>query len=132
MNKNKRSSHQHDESMWKGATQAVFLNARKLRTTMTKAEELLWESLKGNKLNGQKFRRQHPVGVYIADFYNHKNKLVIEIDGDYHDTEEQQLKDIERTKFLEYNGLRVIRFKNEEVVSNLNYVLERIKEELFI
>jgi len=131
MNKNKRSSHQHDESMWKGAPQKVFLNARELRNNMTKAEELLWESLKGNKLNGQKFRRQHPVGVYIADFYNHKNKLIIEIDGDYHDTEEQKLKDIERTKFLEYNGLRVIRFKNEEVLSNLSFVLERIEEELF-
>jgi very-short-patch-repair endonuclease len=97
---------------------------------MTKAEEVLWEVLRGNKLNGHKFRRQHPIGLYIVDFYNHKNNLVVEVDGDYHDTEDQKLKDIERTKFLEFNGLKVIRFKNDDVLSDLSFVLEKIQEEL--
>ncbi len=130
MNKNKRSNPQYDDSMWKGAPQDLFLKAQDLRRRMTKAEEVLWEALRGNKLNGHKFRRQHPVGLYVVDFYNHKNKLVVELDGGYHDTEDQKLKDIERSRFLEFNGLKVIRFKNDVVLSDLSFVLEKIQEEL--
>ena len=129
---NKKNDLQHQDSMWKGAPKELFLKAKDLRNRMTSAELLLWEALKGNKLNGQKFRRQHPIGIYIVDFYNHKNKLVIEIDGEYHDSEEQKIKDFEREEFLHFNGLKIVRFKNETIVNNLSKVLERINDEIII
>jgi len=128
----KENDLQHQDSMWKGAPQEIFLKAKDLRRKMTKAELILWDELKGNKLNGQKFRRQHPIGIYIVDFYNHKNKLVIEIDGEYHNTEEQKIKDIEREQFLLFNGLKIIRFKNETIISNLSEALEIINSELLL
>jgi very-short-patch-repair endonuclease len=132
MKKDKKNDNQHDDSMWKGAPAEIFLKAKELRDRMTTAEQILWEAVKGNKLNGQKFRRQHPIGFYIVDFYNHKNKLVIELDGGYHENEEQKIKDVEREKNLNFNGLKVIRFKNELVINNLSFVLEKINEELLI
>ncbi len=132
MKKDKKNDNQLDDSMWKGAPAEIFLKAKELRDSMTTAEQILWEAVKGNKLNGLKFRRQHPIGLYIVDFYNHKNKLVIELDGGYHENEEQKIKDIEREKNLNFNGLKVIRFKNELVINNLPFVLEKINEELLI
>jgi very-short-patch-repair endonuclease len=128
----KENDLQHQDSMWKGAPQEIFLKAKDLRSKMTKAESILWHALRGNKLNGQKFRRQHPLGIYIVDFYNHKNKLVIEIDGEYHNTEEQKIKDIEREQFLLFNGLKIIRFKNETIINNLSEALEIINSELLL
>ena len=104
----------YDDGMWKGAPKSSFGKALDLRNRETEAEKLLWEELRGNKVNGLKFRRQHPVSLFIADFYCHKLKLVVEIDGEYHFTKEQILKDKERTEILNSNGLEVIRFKNEE------------------
>jgi len=132
MKKDKKNDNQHDDSMWKGAPAELFSKAKELRDRMTNAEQILWEAVKGNKLNGHKFRRQHPIGLYIVDFYNHKNKLVIELDGGYHENEEQKIKDLEREKNLNFNGLKVIRFKNELVINNLSFVLEKIREELLI
>ena len=68
----------HDEGMWKGAPSDSFTKAQFLRRNETKAEKLLWEKLRNNQLEGLKFRRQHPVNIYIADFYCHKLKLIIE------------------------------------------------------
>jgi very-short-patch-repair endonuclease len=116
------------DNMWKGATQNIFLNAKKLRENATGAEEFLWSSLKNNQLEGLKFRRQHPISIYIADFYCHKLKLIIEIDGGYHFSEEQKKLDEERTKDLEFQGLKVIRFTNDEVLFKLPEVLIEIKE----
>jgi very-short-patch-repair endonuclease len=132
MKKDKKSQLQNDDSMWKGAPPESFLKAKELRNRLTNAEKILWEEIKGNKFNGQKFRRQHPIGIYIVDFYNHKNKLVIEIDGAYHDNAEQKLIDFTREEFLKLNGLKVIRFKNESITQNLSFVLEKINEELVI
>ncbi|RAR46466.1 endonuclease domain-containing protein [Flavobacterium lacus] len=132
MKKDKKSQLQNDDSMWKGAPPESFLKAKELRNRLTNAEKILWEELKGNKFNGQKFRRQHPIGIYIVDFYNHKNKLVMEIDGGYHDNAEQKLIDFTREEFLKLNGLKVIRFKNESITQNLSFVLEKINEELLI
>jgi len=95
---------------------------------MTQAESLLWEALKGKQLDGLKFRRQHPVHLYIADFYCHKLRLIIEIDGAYHNFEKQQLLDKQRTLDLESQGLKVIRFTNWEVENNLKGVLIRIRK----
>ncbi len=120
----------HDEGMWKGAPSDSFSKAQFLRRNETKAEKLLWEKLRNNQLEGLKFRRQHPVNIYIADFYCHKFKLIIELDGDYHNQEEQKQKDEVRTEVLRLNGLKIIRFKNEEVEQDINQVLTTIKNKI--
>jgi very-short-patch-repair endonuclease len=116
------------DNMWKGAPPQIFSNAKKLRENPTEAEELLWLALKNNQVNDYKFRRQHPISIYIADFYCHKLKLVIEIDGEYHLSEEQQVLDKERTANIEFNGVKVIRFTNEEVLLKLPEVINKIKD----
>ena len=120
----------HDDGMWKGAPSDLFSKAQFLRRNETIAEKLLWEKLRNNQLEGLKFRRQHPVNIYIADFYCHKFKLIIELDGDYHNQEEQKQKDEVRTEVLRLNGLKIIRFKNEEVEQDINQVLITIKNKI--
>ena len=120
----------HDEGMWKGAPSDLFSKAQFLRRNETIAEKLLWEKLRNNQLGGLKFRRQHPVNIYIADFYCHKFKLIIELDGDYHNQEEQKQKDEVRTEVLRLNDLKIIRFKNEEVEQDINQVLITIKNKI--
>ena len=120
----------HDEGMRKGAPSDSFTKAQFLRRNETKAEKLLWEKLRNNQLEGLKFRRQHPVNIYIADFYCHKFKLIIELDGDYHNQEEQKQKDEVRTEVLGLNDLKIIRFKNEEVEQDINQVLITIKNKI--
>ena len=100
--------------------------ARELRKQDTPAEQILWESVRNRKLNGIKFRRQHPLGRFILDFYAPESKLVVELDGGIYIGNEEM--DSERTKFLEAYGNRVIRFTNEEVQGNLADVLARIHE----
>ena len=116
------------DNMWKGASSQIFSYAKKLRENQTEAEELLWLALKNNQVDGYKFRRQHPISKYIADFYCHSLKLVIEIDGGYHLTEEQQDLDKKRTANIEFQGLKVIRFSNEEILLKLPEVIIKIKE----
>ena len=120
----------HDDGMWKGAPSDLFSKAQFLRRNETIAEKLLWEKLRNNQLGGLKFRRQHPVNIYIADFYCHKFKLIIELDGDYHNQEEQKQKDEVRTEVLRLNDLKIIRFKNEEVEQDINQVLTTIKNKI--
>ena len=112
-----------------GADRLVFQNAEALRNKMTAAEILLWGHLKGNQL-GTKFRRQHPLGIYIADFYSHQHKLVIELDGSIHNNPEIAANDIQRQINLEADGLKVLRFKNDRIFNQLEKVLSTIKEEL--
>lgn len=100
------------------------------RLNPTPAEEIMWEQLSNKKLGGYKFRREHIIGMYIADFVCLRENLVIEIDGGYHDTEEQQEKDQERTEWLQDHGFKVIRFKNEQVLNNIEHVLDKVKEAL--
>jgi very-short-patch-repair endonuclease len=116
------------DNMWKDASGIIFSNAKKLRENPTEAEEVMWLSLRNNQLDGYKFRRQHPLLNYVADFYCHQLKLVIEIDGEYHQTVEQKKLDKERTENIEFQGLKLIRFTNEEVISNISAVLNKIKE----
>ena len=115
------------ENMWKGASSKIFSNAKKLREDSTAAEEKLWLAVKDNQIEGYKFRRQHPISNYIANFYCHALKLVIEIDGEYHLPEEQQLLDEKRTSAIEFQGLKVIRFTNEEILMQLPEVIDKIK-----
>ena len=116
----------HDNSMWKGASPNIFSKANHLRKNMTEAESVLWEKLINKKLLGYKFRRQHPISIYIADFYCHKLKLIIEVDGKYHATTEQQKSDLNRSNDLEFQGLKIIRFSNNDVLNNLPQVLKKI------
>lgn len=100
--------------------------ARKNRENPTLAESYMWSQLKGNSL-GVKFQRQHIIYDYIADFVCLEKKIIIEIDGGYHFTDNQIVKDEDRTDILESFGFKVIRFTNEEVLFNTNNVILEIK-----
>lgn len=115
--------------MFYGASSSIFRNAEKLRANMTECERLLWEELKSNKILGLRFKAQHPVDSFIADFYCHKLKLVIEIDGEYHAENEQVKYDAGRTEEMALHGLKVLRFRNQEVNDNLKQVVEKIRVE---
>lgn len=101
-------------------------NAKRNRDKPTPAEEILWTQLSGKKLEGYKFRRQHIIGDYIADFVCLAKKLVVEIDGAYHSTEEQKALDHARTEYLKNAGYKVVRFFNEEVIGDIESVLRKI------
>ena len=103
--------------------------ARDLRRGMTPAEEKLWEALRGRRLAGLKFRRQHPLDRFILDFYCVDLRLVVEVDGGIHATPDQAARDEERTMWLNALGIRVLRVTNEEVENDLAGVLRRIIEE---
>jgi len=102
-------------------------NARANRNNMTEAESAFWQIVKGNAF-GQRCIRQHIIGDYIVDFLFRKSKLVVEIDGGYHFTEEQKHDDEVRTDWLEHMGYKVIRFTNEEVLFDTEKVINVIKE----
>lgn len=115
--------------MFLGADRLIFQNAESLRYRMTTAEELLWQHLKGKQL-GVKFRRQHPLGIYIADFYCHQHKLVIELDGSIHKLPDVIQNDIIRQNNLVFDGFKVLRFTNEQVINHLEKVLENINTQI--
>jgi very-short-patch-repair endonuclease len=108
----------------------IFSNARALRKEMTRAEKALWGILRSRKLHNFKFRRQHPVQSYIADFFCHQAGLVIELDGDIHENKDIAENDNERTAQLEAQGLVVIRFTNDEVLNDLSSVRLKIEHRL--
>ena len=105
-------------------TANIQKRAKELRQTMTLAENTLWQHLRNKQLNGLKFRRQHPLGPFIADFYCAACRLVIELDGAIHDT--QQAQDAARTEQFEDYGYRVIRFHNDLVLNEIEQVLTAI------
>jgi len=102
--------------------------AGELRREPTPAEQKLWSYLRGNKLNGASFRRQHAIGNYIVDFCSIKAKLIIELDGSQH--LEQEEFDFERTKYLESQGYKVIRFWNNDVMNDIQGVIRVIDDTL--
>lgn len=105
--------------------------AKGRKNNPTEAEKILWEALKGKKLDGYKFRREHIIDEYIADFVCLPQKLIVEVDGGYHNNPEVKEKDAFRDAFLEENfGFRTIRFTNEEVIGNIDSVLSKIEAEL--
>ncbi len=101
-----------------------------LRKEMTPAEAVLWEKIRNKKLDSYKFRRQHPIGIFIADFFCYEAMLVIELDGSIHHEVSQGERDIERTRIINRHGIKVIRFSNEQVLNNLEFVLEAVHKEL--
>lgn len=102
--------------------------AREFRKAPTKGEKILWESLRGKKLDGNKFRRQQPVGYFMVDFYNSTYRLVVEVDGPIHDFQKEA--DRARQEILEELGLAVLRIKSEVVEKNLPMALALIRDSI--
>ncbi|KAB2879375.1 DUF559 domain-containing protein [bacterium] len=96
----------------------------------TRAERLLWQSLRNRGIEGFKFRRQHSVGPFVLDFYCPELKLAIEVDGYSHDSEETKKYDTERQKIIEVYGVRFLRIRDEEVHKNIDKILDRIRSEI--
>jgi very-short-patch-repair endonuclease len=113
-----------------GANKNIQKKAKELRNNETPSEKLLWDKLKNKQLAGFKFRRQHSLKQFIADFYCHKAKLIIELDGEIHNTVQQKERDEGRSYEIEQAGLTVLRFTNDEVKNEIDNVLEKIKTEL--
>jgi len=102
---------------------------KELRNNATISEKRLWKALQKSQLEGRKFRRQHSIGNYIADFYCPSERLIIEIDGAVHNNTINQDHDFKRTLYLESLNNKIIRFTNDEIKNSLELVLERIKIE---
>jgi very-short-patch-repair endonuclease len=117
-------------NMFYGALPIHFELAKKLRDNQTEAELVLCNHLSKIEIKGIRFKRQHPVLYFIADFYCHKAKLIIEVDGGYHNTPEQFSYDKNRDSELESLGLKVIRFTNKQVLTETEEVLKIIENEI--
>ncbi|WP_407185729.1 endonuclease domain-containing protein [Bradyrhizobium centrosematis] len=105
--------------------------AKKLRANTTPHERILWRALKDLPMDGSHFRRQAPIGPYVVDFFLPAKRLVIELDGGHHNEDATAARDLERQRWLEREGYRVIRFWNSEIKADLTAVLERIYVELY-
>jgi very-short-patch-repair endonuclease len=114
--------------MKKHPVEGALARARILRQNMTEAERRVWQILRLHQMNGHKFRRQVPIGRYIADFVCHEARLIVEIDGGHHDR--SSLREAERSGFPQHEGYRILRFWNNEVLANLDGVHETIANEL--
>jgi very-short-patch-repair endonuclease len=101
---------------------SMIPGARQLRKRQASAESVLWSAIRNRKLGGLKFRRQQPMGLFVVDFFCFERLLVVELDGSIHELTAEQ--DAERTRLFEANGLRVIRFANQEVFTNIDHVLQ--------
>ena len=112
---------------------SIYRIARELRQKTTETEKILWNELRGNKL-GIKFRRQSAFILgkyrYVADFYCHDKKLIIEIDGGYHNEEEMKELDKFREEVFDHYSYKVIRFTNKEIKNNIDLVINKIKNEI--
>ena len=111
---------------WRGTIEF----AKENRKNATESEDRLWQELRNRKVNGCKFRRQHPIAGYIPDFVCIEKRLIIEIDGGYHNEGEQKKFDEERSKWLSEHGYRFVRFTNEEILKDPDSVLETIRKAL--
>ena len=113
--------------MYFGAAPAMFRLAKELRKAETEAEKILWDRLRRNQILGMQFRRQHPINVFVADFYCPKIKLVIEVDGSIHEIPEYQAHDIGRSDVLNDFGITVIRFTNEQILEEIDNTISQIE-----
>ena len=121
-----------DYPFYFGATARTLQLAGDLRRAMTEAEKMLWQRLRDRQLNGYRFRRQHPVNEFVVDFFCYEAMLAIEVDGAVHKDSYQQERDTERTRILNRFGIRVVRITNTEVETEMERVIERIKENLLL
>ena len=104
-------------------------NAKENRNSLTEAESVFWQLAKGCGL-GEKCRKQYIIGQYIVDFFFRSSMLIVELDGGYHFTDEQQHEDAERQDWLEHMGYKVLRFKNEEVLFDTENTINKVKSNL--
>ena len=111
-----------------GASAETKARASELRKSTTQAEKVLWHQLRNRKVNGLKFRRQHPVDIFILDFYCHERKLAIEVDGRIHNKADQREWDENRTFELNEFGIQILRFTNDDVIYQTKRVIDLIKE----
>jgi len=118
----------YNDNLHKGAIGKLYQYGRELRQESTPAEKLLWTELRSRKLNGLKFRRQHPLDKFVVDFYCNEKKLVIELDGGIHDEKINKEYDEARTAMLAGLDIKGLRFKNEEVINGVKDVLKKISE----
>ncbi len=118
----------YNDNLHKNSRASAFENARNLRKVQTQAEEKLWKAIRNNKVCNLKFRRQHTYDNYVLDFYCHKIKLAIEVDGGIHNDPEVAVYDKVRTINLNENGITVLRFSNDEIENNIYEVLRKIKD----
>ena len=118
-------------NMHYGASKTIFQYAEVLRKNMTKAEKTVWERFCKNKL-GVRIRRQHPIYKYIADYYCHELKLVIEIDGGIHLSKENREYDISRDTTLNEFGIQIMRFTNDQVINDIDQIMEGIKKKIIL
>jgi very-short-patch-repair endonuclease len=118
------------EKIWQPprAASTAVIRAKELRKDSTYAEDLLWMELRNRRFKSHKFRRQHPLGKYILDFFSYGANLAIELDGPIHDTQNEA--DTWRQQIIESRGIRVIRFRNEEVEHEMESVLTKIADAL--
>ncbi|HQY52990.1 MAG TPA: endonuclease domain-containing protein [Ignavibacteria bacterium] len=106
------------------------IKRRVLRNNMSKAEQILWQRLRKRQINGKRFLRQFSVEKYVVDFYCQELKLAIEVDGNTHNTLEEIEQDKVRQKRIEIYGIEFIRFRNEEIFSDIENVLDKIKKRI--
>jgi len=128
MNKFQHKSEDYNSNLHKNAIGKLYEYGRDLRQNTTDAEKVLWQYLRKKKLDGLKFRRQHPLDKFIVDFYCNEKKLVIELDGGIHNSKEAKEYDAARTYELKEWRITVIRFRNEEVLGDVENVLKKIRE----
>jgi very-short-patch-repair endonuclease len=122
-----RLNDSYEYEFYYGASNLTKAQAAELRKSMTIAEKILWQKLRNRQMNGLKFRRQHPVGIFILDFYCHERKLAIEVDGKIHNQEAQKEWDENRTYELNELGIVVLRFLNEDVIDKTEMVVDSIR-----
>jgi very-short-patch-repair endonuclease len=117
-----------ENSIYFGTEIPILERANALRKEMTDAEQLLWTKIRKRQILGFKFRRQHAIKQFVADFYCHEKRLVIEVDGGYHNDPLQMENDQQRTFELEKLELNVLRFSNDEVNNKITEVIRKIRE----
>jgi very-short-patch-repair endonuclease len=114
--------------MYYGATEEIQERAKCLRKSETSVEKMLWRRLKNKRFKGYKFRRQHPISQFIADFYCHELKLVIEVDGEIHRKKDQNEYDENRMAEMERFSISTIRFTNKEIEQDIVRVLDTLSK----
>jgi very-short-patch-repair endonuclease len=115
-------------SMFYNAKPHIFEKAKMLREHMTEAEHILWDVLRNKKMINLRFKPQHPIDIFIADFYCHSLKLIIEVDGGIHNIKDRMEYDIGREAELCHWGIKVIRFNNDEVINDIYLVRKKIEQ----
>lgn len=122
-----RLNDSYEYDFYFGASAETKARAAELRKSTTQAEKVLWQQLRNRKVIGLKFRRQHPVDIFILDFYCHERKLAVEVDGGIHNNEDQREWDENRTFELNEFGIKILRFTNDDVIDYTWMVIDSIK-----